>query len=135
MAKQPQTHRRQPVPPLEWASAAVGLLIAVALIGTILWHALANRSDAVPILDVEAGRLVPTPHGNVLEFTIANHSPTTAASVQVEGALMRGALEAETSSATVDYVPGRSTAKGGLVFRADPRRHSLQLRVQGYELP
>ena len=135
MAKEPRPSRHQPVPPLEWAAAAVGLIVALALVGTILWHALASSSDAVPVIEVEAGRLVRSPHGHVVEFELANRSSATAASVQVEGVLKRGAARAETATATVDYVPGHSKAAGGLVFSEDPRRHALELRVTGYELP
>jgi uncharacterized protein (TIGR02588 family) len=124
-----------PVPALEWAAAAAGLLLAVALIGIILRDALTFDDSAVPALTVEANRVVKAGAGYVVEFTARNASPATAAGVQVEGVLEVSGAEPETSSATIDYVPGRSRAKGGLLFQTLPAAQSLKLRVVGYEVP
>lgn len=119
---------------LEWIAAGVGLVAALALLGIIANDAITGRDDPVPVLSVEAQRVVPTPTGYVLEFRVVNSSDQTAAAVQVEGSLKGGAEEI-VSTATIDYVPGESQATGGLVFPADPRRGSLELRATGYEIP
>lgn len=41
----------------------------------------------------------------------------------------------EISTATLDYVAGNATAKGGLLFAHDPRRRRLQVRALGYQTP
>ena len=125
---------RVPVPPLEWAAAAVGLLAALALLAVIAREAIAGRDEPVPVLVAEALRVVPTRAGHVVEVKVRNLSNRTAASVQVEGKWTSGGQE-ETSSATIDYVPGRSEATGGLIFPADPRAGRLDVRVTGYEIP
>ena len=122
------------MPPLEWAAAGVGLLVALALSGILLWHALDSRGDTIPLLSVRQVGLVHSGGAHIVEFELSNRSAATAAAVQVEGVLESGGA-GETSSATIDYVPGRSSARGGLAFSADPRRHRLKLRVTGYELP
>lgn len=119
---------------LEWMAAAVGLLAALALLGIIANDAITGHHDPVPVLSVEAQRVIPTPTGYVLEFRLLNSSDQTAAAVQVEGAVGSGG-QAIVSSAAVDYVPGQSQATGGLIFPVDPRRGPLKLRVTGYEIP
>jgi uncharacterized protein (TIGR02588 family) len=126
--------RHEPVPPLEWAAAALGLLVALLLIAIIGREAISGNEAPVPVLVAEVERVAATQAGPVVEFTVRNLSEQTAAAVQVEGTINPGPDE-ETSGATIDYVPGRSQATGGLIFSSDPRGGALKLRVTGYELP
>lgn len=126
---------RQPVPPLEWLSAALGVLLALAIVGALVREGLAGSDHAVPVLAVAPHRIVAAGGGYVVEVKVANGAPHTAASVQIEGKLTAPGAEPETSNATIDYVPGRSSAKAGLLFAGDPREGELKLRVTGYEVP
>ena len=126
--------RHDPVPPLEWAAAAVGLAVALALLAIIGREAVAGNDHPLPVLTASVERVASTAAGHVVEFRVRNLSEQTAAAVQVEGTVTSGGEE-QTSSASVDYVPGRSNAEGGLIFAADPRRGKLELRVTGYEIP
>lgn len=126
---------REPVPPLEWLSAALGLLLALGIVGALVREGLAGSDHAVPVLAVKTSRVVAAGGGYVVEVTVANAAPHTAASVQIEGQLETPGAEPETSNATIDYVPGRSSAKAGLLFATDPRAGELKLRVMGYEVP
>ncbi len=126
--------RHDPIPPLEWAAAALGLLVALLLLAILGREAVAGRDDPVPVLVAEVERVVATPTGHVVEVRVRNLSDQTAAAVQVEGKIKAG-QEEETSSATIDYVPGRSQATGGIIFSSDPRGSPLELRVTGYEVP
>ena len=123
--------RQDPIPLLEWVAAALGLAIAVALLGIIGREALASGDgDQVPVLAAEVEAIEPTSGGHVVRIRVSNRSRQTAARVEVEGTAGE-----ETSAASIDYVPGRSRAEGGLVFRTDPRRTGLSVRVTGYQLP
>ena len=126
--------QHDPVPALEWAAAAVGLLVALLLLGIVAREAFATRDDSVPVLTAKVERVAATAAGHVVEVRVGNASSQAAASVQIEGTLGEGAGE-ETSSATIDYVPGRSEAKAGLIFSRDPRQGAFELRVTGYEIP
>lgn len=127
--------RHDPIPPLEWAAAGLGLLVALLLVAILGREAVAGRDDPpVPVLVAEVERAVATASGYVIEVRVRNLSNQTAAAVQVEGKIKAG-LEEETSSATIDYVPGRSQATGGIIFSTDPRGGPLELRVTGYEIP
>ena len=125
---------KNPVPALEWASAAVGLVFALTLIGIVGREALAGPEDNVPVLSATVERTEATSTGHVVEVRLHNASSQSAAAVQIEGKIGSGA-SAETSSATIDYVPGRSEAEAGLIFTRDPRKEQFALRVTGYEIP
>ncbi len=126
--------RRDPIPPLEWAAAAFGLLVALAVLAIVGRGALAGNGDEVPLLVAKVERVFATPAGHVAEIVVVNRSSVTAASVQVEGVIGVGDA-AETSVGSIDYVPGDSRATGGLMFMRDPRAEGMALRVTGYEIP
>jgi uncharacterized protein (TIGR02588 family) len=124
----------EPIPPLEWAAAALGLIVALLLLAILGREAIQGKDDPVPVLVAELERVVPTSTGHVVEVRVRNLSDQTAAAVQVEGKIEAGGEE-QTSSTTIDYVPGHSQAVGGIIFSSDPRRAGLELRVIGYEIP
>jgi len=116
-------------PLLEWIAAALGLILILAVMAAIARDAFNPGTGLAPDLTVTATRLRPTGTGFLLEFEARNASPITAAQVTIEGKLPGG----ETSTATIDYVPGRSTRRGGLYFGEDPR--GVELRVLGFQDP
>ena len=128
--RKPLSSERDPVPALEWAAAATGLLLLLALCFVLLREVGAGNDRDVPILSARIERVTRTATGYVADIVVANGSRQTAAAVQVEGK-----LGDEETSATLDYVPGRSEARGGLIFVGDPRTGAVELRVVGYELP
>ena len=120
---------------LEWIAAATGALIAIALMAVIGWDAVTGPAAAPPAIVLEAGRVVPTRAGFVVEVEARNLSDSTAASVQIEGRVAAGAGASETSWATIDYVPGHARRRAGLFFTSDPRGRPLELRAVGYQEP
>lgn len=122
-------------PPLEWISAAIGLILLAALLAIIGREALANELEALPAIEVRAARIAPSGTGFVVQFEAANRSSGTGAAVTIEGKLSGAGGEEETSTATLDYVPGESKVTGGLFFRQDPRRGTLDLRATGFQTP
>lgn len=121
--------RSDPIPALEWISAALGLLVFVALLAVLVREALSGGHDDLPRLSARIEAVRAVPGGHVVQFTVANASAQTAAAVQVEGKVGE-----ESASATLDYVPGHSEARGGLMFKADPAA-GAEISVLGYELP
>ena len=132
MAKRKEPKR---YPLIEWISAGVGLVITSALLAMLIVETVQERDGVPPLLEVEPTQLTKSGRLYVLEFNVTNGSSATGASVAVEGALMAGSSQVERSSATLAYVPGKSSQRGGLIFTQDPRRHQLELRVTGYERP
>ena len=122
--------RRDAVPLLEWAAAALGLLVLLLMLWVMVGEILSGGDDDVPLLSARIAEVTDTSTGHVAQIVVTNRSGQTAAAVQVEGK-----LGDEVASASIDYVPGRSEARGGLLFQGDPRAGAVELRVTGYELP
>ena len=128
MAGRPQT------PALEWIAAALGLLVTLTMLAVIGRDAV-EGSGGQPALTAAPGEVSRKPGGHVVTFTIANRAPAAAASVEVEGTLTLHGRAPETSSVTLDYVAGRSHAKGALIFAGDPAAGRLALTVRGWSEP
>lgn len=116
-------------PLLEWLGAGCGLVLALGAIGYLVVQGLQPETGP-PNIIATAGRVTPTSGGYVVEITAENRSRKTAAGVEIEGA-----LGAETSAVTFDYVPGGGRRKGALVFRADPRAAPLTVVAKGHVEP
>lgn len=117
-------------PALEWIAAAIGLVAILFVVVVIGREALTAESAQLPSLEIQAKRIVPNAAGFVVEFEVTNRSSATAAAVAIEGKLAD-----ETSTATLDYVAGDASAKGGLFFKQDPRGKPLELRALGFQTP
>lgn len=126
---------RQSTPPLEWLASGIGLVLTLGMLGLIGWQAYRGTESQPPTISVAAERVVQTDNGFVVEVTARNHSPATAAAVEIEGALKQGGRTVATSKAILDYVPGNSERRGGLFFKEDPRPYQLELRPLGYAEP
>jgi len=119
---------------LEWLVALVGLIFVVGTVAFLVIDA-TRGEGTLPRLEVRADSVVALGDlGYLVPFTATNRGHATAADVSVVGEL-RDAAGVETSRARVDYVPGRSEQRGGLLFRRDPRRAALRLWAQGFQEP
>ena len=116
-------------PLLEWLAAALGLILTLGVMAAIARDAVVPSAGLAPDLVVTATRVRQASAGFLVEFETRNLSPITAAQVTIEGTLPGG----ETSTATIDYVPGRSARRGGLYFGVPPR--GAELRVLGFQDP
>lgn len=113
-------------PVLQWAMAALGLIVTVGIVAALTREAL--LPDAPPALSARIVRVDTTPLGHVAEVQIVNVGLDTAAAVDIEGV-----LGDQTATATLDYVPGRGHATAWLRFDADPR--AAQVTVKGWSAP
>ena len=123
--------RRAPI--AEWASAAVGLLLTLAVLGVTIWELVADPGEPPRlVVAAEGGRAAPG--GWLVQVSVRNESFATAADVEIEGVQMAGGVE-ESRSATFPYVPARGRAKGSLVFPQDPTTHPVALSVRSFRDP
>ena len=135
MAKAQVKAAEKRIPLLEWASAAVGLLILAVIFVFLGMEMVKSNGSKPPVMLVEATGLAAYSDRYIVEVKVRNESPGTGAAVHIEGTINEGERSIETSSATVDYVPGMSQRRAGLVFTRDPRKYRLEMRVTGYERP
>lgn len=127
--------KKKRIPALEWVSAGIGAVITATMFGFLSVEAIKQRDGIPPLMEVAPVRVVQAKAGYIVEFEVRNRARKTGASVEVEGTLESSGEEAETSTATLSYVPGQSVRRGGLLFTSDPRESRLKLRVTGYERP
>lgn len=112
---------------LQWAMAAIGGLVTLAVIGVVLWEAL--QPAAPPMLRARIVAVTPLAGGYMAEIEVSNTGRDTAAAVDVVGTLEG----ASPSTVTLDYVPARGRAKAWLYFDHEPARASLA--VVGWSEP
>jgi uncharacterized protein (TIGR02588 family) len=122
-------------PMLEWIAAGVGLVFLLGVLIAIGHDALTGASQAPPAIEIEQSSITKTTNGYVVSFVAHNRSGGTAAALEVEAQLTDGYGKIETSSATLDYVPGHGDAHGGVYFYSNPRAGRLTLRALGYQRP
>ncbi|HYD13039.1 MAG TPA: hypothetical protein VEC11_09340 [Allosphingosinicella sp.] len=116
-------------PVLEWIASAIGLLLTLGVVAVIARDAFNGSAGMAPDIEVVVREQQQVGSRWLVRFEAHNRSPVTAAQVTIEGALPGG----ETSTATIDYIPGRSTRGGGLVFSTEPR--GVRLRPLGFQDP
>lgn len=116
-------------PLLEWIASAIGLVLTLGVMAMIARDAFNNSADLPPDIEVSVREQQQLGGRWLIRFDAHNRSPVTAAQVTIEGTLPGG----ETSTATIDYIPGRSTRGGGLVFTTDPQ--AVRLRPLGFQDP
>lgn len=120
--------RRQPDPPLlEWAAAGLGLLVVLAALGVLTWHAFSG-AGAPPDLEISAAGSGRSGDAWRLQVEVRNTGERTAAQVEIEGE-----LAGETASAVIPYVPGHGRREAALVFSERP--DEARLRVTGWVEP
>ena len=135
MASERDSKGKSRVPLLESISAGIGLALLLGMFVFLAYEAFKKDDGVPPVMAVVPTAMSKAGGQYIVELEVSNQSRRTAAAVQVEGVLKQGGSEVETSSASFDYVPGKSERRGGIVFTRDPRKHRLQLRVTGYENP
>ncbi len=119
---------------LETIAASIGAILALSTIGIIVWDGIADEGRPA-LITLRAAAVHAHDGGFVVEIVASNAGDETAAELLVEGALRRGAEEIETSEASFDYVPSRSSRRGALYFTEDPGEYELELRPKGYREP
>ena len=118
----------------EWAAAALGASILMFAIGYMAWYGLTHKSGP-PFIVVERAETVRLDGNYVVKVLARNEGQSTAAAVEIEGALMDGEEPIETSGATLDYVPENSQREAYLQFTRDPDTFDLKLRAVGGVVP
>lgn len=128
--RKPSAH----TPALEWIAAGIGLLLAATAIWFVGREALVG-DPTPPAITVRALEIRALPEGYLVTVDVRNLGSRPAAQVLVEGELTPPGAESEIVQTTFDYVPGRSTRRGGLFFREDPRGKPMRLYAKGFVDP
>lgn len=121
----------------EQAIGGVGVLLVLGLLAFLLYEAWQPATP--PEIVVSVQRVLSVEGGYLVELEARNEGESTAATVEVEGTLTAPddphAAAVATSSLTFDYLPSKSTRRGGLFFKEDPAQYTLEVRALGYVEP
>lgn len=119
---------------IEWLTGLVSAVIVLVVIAWIGKDALTDR-DSSPDLQGVALQTERRSEGFQVLFEMRNRSSATAADVVVHGEIRTGDTVVETARTILDYVPGRSQAKGGLIFQSDPTDKTLTISASAFSEP
>lgn len=114
--------------------AALGMLFLVSSF-TMLVRELFVAGRPIAEISIRVDEILPSAPGYLVSLKINNSGNATAAALGVEGVLMRGGTNVETSLVTVDYVAAGSERDAALFFSNDPRDGDLTVRAKGYIEP
>lgn len=119
----------------EWVVAAIGAVVVLGALGIVLYEGI-SQPETPPQIEVTVDTVFESGAGTfAVEMTVRNRGRTTAAGLMVEGELRSDTGVVETAQATLDYVPGESRRRAGLIFSHDPSRFALEVRALGYDIP
>lgn len=119
---------------LEWVTGVISALLVLCIIGWIAGQAILDQ-DTPPEFRTEILATQAVKGGFRVEFEIFNDGSITAAAVEVRGELMNGGSTIEDAQVAFDYVPGKSSARGALLFAEDPAGRDIRIRAIGYTEP
>ena len=129
-----ETRKLEGTSRLEWFAATISAAILLGMIGYMIVYGL-TQPNSPPQITLVAGQIEQIGSGYRMEFTARNDGSETAAALQIRGVLRAGDAVVEESRAVIDYVPGTSERRGGLLFMRDPRQNTIELRGEGYSNP
>ena len=128
-----QQPTRQAPAALEWVASGVALLLVVATLGYLVWHA---AQPARPVtLTVSPGPLERRLERYYQQVEVRNLGSESAGQVQLRGTLRRDGLVIEETTGQLDGVPADSARSTTLVFREDPASATLNLDIGSYGEP
>lgn len=119
---------------IEWLLGALSAVVVAAMIGFLLYQALAVGRPA-PEFETTVRNIELRGGAYHVVFRALNRGQETVAGVTVVGRLVDGERRLESSTVTLDYLPAQSERQGALLFRNDPNEHRLELEIQGYREP
>jgi uncharacterized protein (TIGR02588 family) len=117
----------------EWVAAAISAVIVIGVLAVLIRGAAAGETGPDIVLRVDS--VVRGTSGYHVVFTAENRGTRTAAALNIGAELWAGDVMVESSTSTIDYLPGESQRGGGLFFEHDPQTLRLVLRPLGYEEP
>lgn len=129
-SREPEERRRNPLETV--VLVASGLLVAAAIAVLALQGA---RDERPATLVTRVDSTVLRGRAHHVHVTVTNEGDRAAAGALLRGSLRDGSVIVAESEATIDWVPGRSSAGATLLFDVDPSRHELDARVVGFADP
>lgn len=130
----PQNSTAVDIPLLEWVIASVGLAIVIAVVGVLIYEAVAgDRSPPDVKLTVQSVR--PVQNGFLVKIRAENIGGEPAARVSIAAEVWAQSKVVESRETQFEHLPPHSSREAGVFFQRDPRPNEIRMRALGYEEP
>ena len=133
-ASRPEQDRERSI--AEWVTLGISIAVVLAVVGLISLFSL-RGGNAPPAIAVEP-RMDALRHdegGFYLPVVVRNEGDRTAEDVVVSAELDAGEHPTETADFTITFLAGGDEVEGTFVFRSDPARGDLTVRVVSFLEP
>jgi uncharacterized protein (TIGR02588 family) len=124
----------RPTPLLERLLGAIGVALMATCVVFLVREGM-NGDERPGRVTATKTEVVAAGDMYVVTFELHNAGSQTLSNVQVTASLQDGDRELERAAVTIDYLPGHSRQAGGFYFKNDPRKHTLEIRPEGYQEP
>jgi uncharacterized protein (TIGR02588 family) len=119
---------------VEWSVFVASVVVVAAAVGYLGYTAVREKKTP-PDLHITAFDPQATHSGHRVEVEVRNTGDQTAEQVRVEVALHRDEKEIERAELDIVFVPRKSSRRGWVTFRNDPRGCTVTTRAMSYETP
>jgi uncharacterized protein (TIGR02588 family) len=130
-----QTEQRPKRSLAEWVTLSAATLVLTTIVGLVCYTWVSDKHES-PILSVTNKEKIREVDGQFyVPFEIINTGGETAESVQIMAELKINNEVTETGEQQIDFLSSSEKEEGAFVFRTDPRKGQLTLRVASYKSP
>jgi uncharacterized protein (TIGR02588 family) len=130
-----QTEQRAKRSLAEWVTFSAATLILTVIVGLVI-YTWVNDKHEPPILSVTNKQKIREVNGQFyVPFEIINTGGETAESVQIMAELKINNEVIETGEQQIDFLSTSEKEEGAFIFKSDPRKGQLSLRVASYKSP
>lgn len=121
--------------PAEWISLTISAIIVSSIVGLIGYN-WATKPNGDPVIGIKVDDKVRSENGQFyVPFKIDNKGGKTVELVQAIADLeINGKIE-ESGEQIIDFLSSGEEVEGAFVFKEDPRKGKLKLRIASYKLP
>jgi uncharacterized protein (TIGR02588 family) len=122
------------IPPLEWVIGALGLAIVSAVLGVLIYEAVAGDKSP-PEVRLTVQSIAAIQDGFLVKVRAENIGGEPAARVSITAEVWEQSKVVESSETQFEHLPPHSFREAGVFFQRDPRSNEIRLRALGYEEP
>jgi uncharacterized protein (TIGR02588 family) len=122
------------IPLLEWVLGALGLAIVMAVVGVLIYEAVAG-DQSPPDVKLTVQSITPLQNGFLVKVRAENIGGEPAARVPITAEVWAQSKVLESSETQFEHLPPHSFREAGVFFQRDPRPNEIRLRALGYEEP